>query len=61
MLTPLGVGFIGCMCIGVWRCLGIAIGQVSHLSFCKCRKKKNYEKSKKNVIGGNTFNNAMCQ
>lgn len=42
MLTPLGVSFIGCMCIGVWRCLGIAIEQVSHLSFCKVSQKENY-------------------
>jgi len=36
-------GLHGCMVKGVWRYLRIAIGQVSHLSFCCVAKRRKNE------------------
>lgn len=44
MLTPLGVGFHGCMRIGVWRYLGLAIEKSNTFLFVVSQKEKIYVK-----------------
>ena len=47
MLTPLGVGFHGCMRIGVWRYLGLAIEKSDTFLFAVPQKEKTMEEFNK--------------